>query len=397
MSDLATLWQEIVKRTDYEQCERPRAARFSLSAIQSLLKALGSPHERAKVLHVGGSKGKGTVCHYIERGLRASGFRTGLYTSPHLVDWRERMQVDGKWVSDDVLASALQDVLEASLGEETFFDLLTATAFLVFAREKVDFWVIEVGLGGRFDSTNVVQPLVSVVTSVEREHEEVLGPGLAKIAAEKAGIFKPGGEHWAGAGIPPEALVVLDSVAENLRSPRVMGGDFFPHPPARENWRLAYSVLESIPVIGNSLAREFVALPPEAFDLLGRWDIRVINKTRKVVFDNAHSVSSLVQVLETFRRVFAEKERGVVLGLRDDKDAKGIAEALGGPLPGESWFCAPAGNHPRSANPNTIAPLFGANVLPHFAIPEGPDVVLVTGSTYLVGALIQSWEREETV
>ena len=110
MSGLTTLWEEIVQRTDYERCERPRAARLSLDEIGSLLQALGSPHAGPKILHVGGSKGKGTVCHYLEKGLRASGLRTGLYTSPHFQDWRERIQVDGQWAGDVILEAALRDV-----------------------------------------------------------------------------------------------------------------------------------------------------------------------------------------------------------------------------------------------------------------------------------------------
>ena len=390
MSGLSTLWEEIVQRTDYERCERPRAARLSLDEIGSLLQALGSPHAGPKILHVGGSKGKGTVCHYLEKGLRASGLRTGLYTSPHFQDWRERIQLDGQWAGDVILEAALRDVLEASSGEETFFDLLTAAAFLVFSRAEVDFWVVEVGLGGRLDSTNVLQPLASVVTSVELEHEDVLGPGLANIAREKAGIFKPGVPAWAGEGIPSEALAVLVEASPGLRLSSGPGGEFLPHAPARANWKLARCVLAALPGVGVQAAKAFEALSADALSIPGRWDVRTLPDGRIVVLDNAHSVTSLVQVLRTFRASFPEKQRGLVLGLRDDKDAEAIAAALGGPLEGESWFCAPAGEHPRSADPNTISSGFGATALSSPTLPEGPEVFLVTGSTYLVGAVLDS-------
>ena len=168
------------------------------------------------------------------------------------------------------------------------------------------------------------------------------------------------------------------------------GENSSPHAPARANWKLARCVLAALPGVGVQAAKAFEALSADALSIPGRWDVRTLPDGRIVVLDNAHSVASLVQVLRTFRASFPEKQRGLVLGLRDDKDAEAIAAALGGPLEGESWFCAPAGEHPRSADPNTISSGFGATALSSLTLPEGPEVLLVTGSTYLVGAVLDS-------
>ena len=235
MNRLTSLWTELCTRTDYESCSRPRAARFRLDTIQELLKRLQSPQLAVPALHIAGSKGKGTVCHYLERGLRAAGFCTGLYTSPHLSDWRERILVDGQFAADELLADAFAAVLEASSGEETFFDLLTASAMLVFQNSACDIMVLETGLGGRFDSTNVVVPLAAAVTSIELEHVDVLGADLATIAGEKAGIFKPGAALWCGRNMPASALAVLQQQAarcgEVLHIPAAEANPFA-HPQA---------------------------------------------------------------------------------------------------------------------------------------------------------------------
>ncbi|HEX9793654.1 MAG TPA: Mur ligase family protein, partial [Planctomycetota bacterium] len=198
MHGLDELWAELDRRTDYESCRRPRGARFDLEGMRSLLARLGDPQAAAPAIHVAGSKGKGTTCHYLEKGLRAAGLRTGLYTSPHLTSWRERICIGGDEADDATVAGALEKVLAASRGNETFFDLLTATAFVAFAERDCAAWVVEVGLGGRFDSTNLLQPLAAAVVSIEAEHVDVFGSDPCAIAVEKAGIFKTGARLWSG-------------------------------------------------------------------------------------------------------------------------------------------------------------------------------------------------------
>ena len=166
--------------------------KLGLATIRRILANLGNPHRRYRTVHVAGTNGKGSVASGIASVLRASGYRVGLYTSPHLVRFNERIQVDGAEITDADIVRLYRRVKRALPGgrEPTFFEFTTAMALDEFARRKVDWAVIETGMGGRLDATNVVAPAVTVVTNVSLEHREYLGPTLAAIAFEKAGIIK---------------------------------------------------------------------------------------------------------------------------------------------------------------------------------------------------------------
>jgi dihydrofolate synthase/folylpolyglutamate synthase len=182
---------------------------FELARMVAFLAALGNPQDRYPVLHVAGTKGKGSVAAMAVSALRAGGYRTGFYTSPHLLDFRERAQVDGQFIPRAVAAeivSALEPVVAQHAGLTTF-EITTALAFQYFAQAQVDVAVIEVGLGGRLDATNVVKPRVSVISSLSYDHTYLLGNTLAEIAAEKGGIIKPG-VPVVSAPQQPEALAV---------------------------------------------------------------------------------------------------------------------------------------------------------------------------------------------
>lgn len=405
MVSLEALWSQLMERTDYESCRRPRGLRLDLAGVERVLAAVGNPHHQAKVLHLAGSKGKGSTAHYLERGLRAAGWKTGLYTSPHLHHWRERIQVGGRPAPDAAWARALEPVLAASNGSETFFDLLTATALLLFRQQGCDAWVVEVGLGGRLDSTNVVQPLAAAVTSIEAEHTEVLGRDLPSIAKEKAGIYKTGARLWSGletdhcarsvlqgkAGdlgqelqeLPgwPEGPTPEDAkqagplpfMARNLALAKAMLADLATQPQAAPGWGRAAACLQT--------------MEPVALQVPGRFEVRADSRGRTVIYDVAHTRTSLQQVILAYRRLYPKQRRGVVLALRADKDAEELAAALG-PIPrSELWYTAPAGDHPQSADPVALAQIFGARALPLPVLPPEPEVLLVTGSTYLVGFL----------
>lgn len=390
--ELARLWEELTARTDYEHCARPRAARVSNEPAARLLDALGRPQDGPLALHVAGSKGKGSTAAFLAAGLQAAGHRVGVYSSPHLSDWRERATIEGSFASDAAWIHSLSAVLAASQGDETFFDLLTAAALHLFAAEGCTATVIEVGLGGRFDSTRVLRPAATLVTSIEREHEDVLGPGLEQIAWNKAGIYIAGSPAFAAAGIPEVALEVLRAEASQvgetlqLAPEQVPAGAALEPAHQRRNHALASLVLDALGLGGT-----FAKLDPEQVRLAGRFEERRLPDGRRVVFDTAHSQNSLAASLELFRRRYHEDSRGVVFALRDDKDPRALAAALRGhlgPRPQtERWWACPAGDHPRSADPETLAAAFDAEVLTTPALPEGPAVLLVTGSTYLVGAL----------
>jgi dihydrofolate synthase/folylpolyglutamate synthase len=401
MANLGHLFNELCSRTDYEQCRRPRAARFSLQSMTAIMSKLGNPHLRVPAIHVAGSKGKGSVAYYLSWALHATGKKVGLYSSPHLSDWRERVQVGGEFASDDDLCDAMQAVLDVASDEDTFFDLLTATAFQLFAQQQLDCMIVETGLGGRFDSTNVLKPLAAVITALELEHTDVLGDTLVEIAKEKGGIYKPNTQLWCASSIESEAKLVLHQMANALGDELNVGprGELMaPELPkfAASNRALAVAVLESLGgdyLIAAHLLRT-VAL--SGLNIPGRFELRYTTAGRPVVFDIAHSQQSLTETLRCFRAMFKNSERAVLLSLRDDKDAQALGVALAevADTDGahEDWYCCPAGSHPRSARADKIAPAFNAEALSVVDFPQGEQPLLVTGSTYLVGAL-----RDKTI
>ena len=233
---------------------------LGLERIQRLLADLGNPHQRVPILHVAGTNGKGSVCAYLSAVLTEAGYRVGRYTSPHLVDWNERICLNEQPISIASLAELLLQVKAAipqdSEDSPTQFEVITAAAWLYFAQQRVDIAVIEVGLGGRLDATNVCDsPLVSMITSLSREHWQNLGPTLADIAREKAGILKPGCPAVIGQ-LPPEAKAVVEGRIKELDCPTVWVKPAVELPP--------------------QLSRESESqIPPELGDLGGEKDLSI--------------------------------------------------------------------------------------------------------------------------
>jgi dihydrofolate synthase/folylpolyglutamate synthase len=198
--------------------------KLGLESSQRLLANLGNPNQQVPIIHVAGSNGKGSVCAYLSAVLTAAGYRVGRYTSPHLVDWNERICLNEQPISSLELEQCLKQVIAAIQSDEptpTQFEVITAAAWLYFAQQRVDIAVMEVGLGGRLDATNVCdRPLVSVITSISREHWQRLGSTLGQIAGEKAGILKPGCPAVIGQ-LPPEAATVVAQRIANLGCPAV--------------------------------------------------------------------------------------------------------------------------------------------------------------------------------
>jgi dihydrofolate synthase/folylpolyglutamate synthase len=225
-----TYEQALAYLNSFVNYERQRTVPYSaeslnLDRVRALLERLGNPQHAYPTIHIAGTKGKGSTAAMIESILRAAGYRTGLYTSPHLHTFRERMRVSGESISRESLA-ALVDEAEphiASVEGITWFEIVTALGFLHFARSAIDAGVIEVGLGGRFDATNVITPLVAVITSLSMDHVAWLGDRLEQIAFEKAGIVKPGAPV-VSAPQKPEALAVLERIAAERRAPLIVVG-----------------------------------------------------------------------------------------------------------------------------------------------------------------------------
>jgi dihydrofolate synthase/folylpolyglutamate synthase len=403
---------------NWEQRDRAAAMRTSLEPIAGLLALLGNPHERFRAVHVTGTKGKGTTSALVEAGLRRAGIATGLYTSPHVERIGERIRVRGFELPDEVLAAALETVLDArgaaapgsAAAESTWFDVLTATAFLAFAEARIEWAVVEVGLGGRLDSTNVVHGEVCVITNIDLEHTNVLGPTRRDIAREKAGILEQGCTLVTGVRTgegPPEddPATVIERAAAGLDvqilRPQV------PEPDAsalERNTALARLVLDELGRRGLC-ARGGEAVSGSLLDgptiasarLPGRAERRRVGRI-PVVLDAAHVASSVSLLLTELSR---EREFSsppvVILALGRDKDAGAILKALAGRA--DRVVCTAVATGPL-ADAETLAQAARTQGLaaetaadPERALARALDLtgedgwVLVLGSFYLAGAL----------
>ena len=424
----ATRWLEGL--IDVEGMRDRSRARLSLAPIEALLARVGHPERALRPVHVAGSKGKGSTALLCEALLRGAGLRVGTFTSPHLRRWTERFRVDGREVEGDALAAAVERLrphVEALRRDDpdrapTFFDATTAAALLLFAEAGLDATVLEVGLGGRLDSTNVVAPAVACVTSIELEHTEVLGDTLAAIAREKAGILKPRVPAVLGA-LPAEARAVVRARAAELACPVAeLGRDFsaalLAAEPLRQRVRLEDGAFRAdvwLPVSGAP-ARENAALAaacalrsglvsaerltaaaPGALEgarLPGR--VEVVGRAPLRIADSAHtpaSVAALAAVLDALSR----RRTHLVLSLSAGKDVDAICALL---APRADLVTLTRADAIKSLDPvqlaaalRALAPSLAVRVVPnpHLALraareaaaPE--DLLVATGSVYLAG------------
>ncbi|GAC1474309.1 MAG: folylpolyglutamate synthase/dihydrofolate synthase family protein [Isosphaeraceae bacterium] len=384
-------------RLNYERVGMPRIpSELRLGRMRRLLRRLGDPQEALKVVHVAGTKGKGSTSAMVAASLTASGIKTGLFCSPHLHRLEERFNVDGKEASREEfqeLIEAIRPTVEALDAENvaqhhrgpTFFEITTALGLLHFARSAVGAVVLEVGMGGRLDSTNVVRPIVSVITNISFDHTRQLGSTLALIAREKAGILKRG--RPIVSGVPSgEAREVIRGVARERGCPlREIGSDFtvgyeLPHSPllhptsgkvSVRTWRTDWGTLD-LPLLGAHQARNAaVALAtldvldeegiPVGRDAVTRGfaglrcpaRIEVMGEDPWVVVDGAHNVASAEALAETLRTCFPPTCRTLIFGTTRDKDLLGQLRAL---LPGTSEVIATKYvENPRAVPPEDVA------------------------------------------
>jgi len=416
--------------------------RLGLDTIQRLLALVGDPQDTLPTVHVGGTNGKGSTAAMLSAILQAGGYRTGLYTSPHLLSFTERIRVDGVPVGEaevTALVAELEDLCTAhfaqtpvpepgvqQLPHPTFFELTTAMAFLHFVRQRADAAVIEVGLGGRFDATNVITPRVSVITNLALDHQEYLGETLAEIAREKAGIIKPGVPLVTAAG--GEAYAVLASTARERGSPlihvpeayrvtdlssTVSGHRFDLVGPARQ-YRGIHLPLAGQHQVENALTAIAAAEALEARGLhLGesairrglsraRWPgrLQVVGERPRILTDGAHNPAGAAALAAFLREHRAALHRVVlVFGVLKDKDWPAMLGALA-PLVDQVILTHPPAE--RGADPRDLldATRIGVPVevqcevgaaLARARTQVGPeDTILVTGSLYTVAAALDA-------
>lgn len=359
-------------------------AEFNLDRMFALMQELGNPQDKYPIIHVAGTKGKGSVAVLCASALQAAGYETGLYTSPHLWDYVERIQINGEPISHEDLSELVEEVKPAvaKIPKLTTFEITTAIGLLAFAKNDVTAAVIEVGLGGRLDATNIVKPRVSVVTSLSYDHTAVLGNTLTAIAGEKAGIIK--------AGIPvvsapqtEEALAVLDRVAKEEKCPLILVGkdvQFERISSSLEGQSLrlssfhfshsrqAYTLDLTIPLLGvhqtENAATAYIALKTSGIPVSDeairqgfarvRWPARfeILRQEPPVVIDSAHNRDSARRLRETLDEYFPEIPVILLFCALEDKDIPGMLAEL---KPWLECVVATRADHPRAPSAEWIA------------------------------------------
>jgi dihydrofolate synthase / folylpolyglutamate synthase len=388
-------------------------AKFGLENTFRLAELAGNPQASLPFIHVAGTNGKGSTCAMLESIYRASGLRVGLFTSPHLVRFGERIQVDRQCVSDAEvvrLASACRAWIEhfPPHSPPTFFEAITVMALKYFAEQRCDLVVWETGLGGRLDATNIVDPLASVITNVQFDHQQWLGDTLAQIAAEKAGIIKPG-RPVITAAVGREPLEVITQRAARLGAPlRCVTPEMSDLPPLdRLNLPLrgAHQKLNAaLALAAVDCLKDRLPVTPSAIEsglLNVRWPGRFQWETtatgQSVLLDGAHNPGGAETLRDAIKLYFPERKPTLILGILKDKDWKAICRILA-PLAGRLLLVPVASE--RSASPELLHPvcreinsaaetLACASLAEAWALSRNDPLIVVAGSLYLIGEALE--------
>jgi dihydrofolate synthase/folylpolyglutamate synthase len=431
-----------------ERSYRYSADTFELGRVRALLNALGNPQDSFKSIHIAGTKGKGSVSALIASVLRAAGYGTGLYTSPHLQRLTERIQVNGQEISTAEVVRMVDamrphvDVIQ----ELTVYEILTALGFLYFSQKGVEFAAVEVGLGGRLDATNVLTPLVSVITSLSYDHMHLLGQSLSDIAREKAGIIKPG-VPVVTAPQQHEAERVVEQVAKSLEAPLVRVGrdwlflpgghdldgqnlsvwsadeqplmDAYVESAGGEEWApprywipllgyhqvingaVAYATIQVAKDRGLEVSEDAIQ---EGFRLVS-WPGRfqVLSRSPTVIVDSAHNRDSALKLRIALDDYFPGQPVTLIFGASADKDIAGMFAEL---IPRVSRLIVTKAKHPRAADLEELADLahsHGLRVQVIATCAEALDmaltkarpeeVILAAGSVFVVGEILAAWDE----
>jgi dihydrofolate synthase / folylpolyglutamate synthase len=440
---------------DFSLTHRSRLAqaKFNLGRMESLLRLLGDPHQRYPVIHIAGTKGKGSTAAMIANALGATGSQVGLYTSPHLQDFTERIQVNGQPIRPGELVELVELIKPsvAQVEDLTTFEITTAIGFLYFSRLQVDVAVVEVGLGGRLDATNVVTPLVSVITSLSMDHMDVLGDTLAKIAYEKAGIVKSG-RPVVLSPQAEESRLVIEQVAAERQSPLYeIGRDYqveavrhflqgqvlrvwksgeasvkLPCDPSTEcplelnipllglhqveNAAAAYAALRVARDEGLSITDAQIRKGFAGVSWPGRFEI--LSQDPTVIVDSAHNRDSVQRLRQALDDYLPGRKVVLIFGASEDKDIEGMFAEL---KPRVSLLVATQSTHPRAMPVGKLVEiarrfdLQARAVLPVDAAllaaleiagdetgsGQEPAVILASGSLFIAAAIREIWKRQK--
>ncbi|MFA5375471.1 MAG: folylpolyglutamate synthase/dihydrofolate synthase family protein [Dehalococcoidia bacterium] len=420
----------ILSFTDYEKLPASSysAADFDLRRVEELLHRLGDPHLGPRTVHIAGTKGKGSTAAMMASALTAAGHRTGLYTSPHLHTFRERIRIDGEMISEAEFATTVEGIKphvettnsQATFGKLTTFEVLTVAAFAYFKKSGVRFQVLETGLGGRLDATNVAKPEVCIITPISLDHTEILGSTIAEIAREKAGIIKPGAIVIVAPQNPNAMGVIKEAAARNKNRIINVGSDV--------TWRILDFNLngQEFEITTKSGARQFkipllgkhqienAAVAVAALEALGidyesifrglanvRWPgrLEIIRDEPIVLVDGAHNADSARRLSEAIKEYIRYDDMILVIGASSDKDIKGMLVEL---APLADKIIATKSTHPRALPINTLlneiekldrkAAYFSSvsEAVGQALLTAWPhDLICVTGSLFVVAEAIE--------
>jgi dihydrofolate synthase/folylpolyglutamate synthase len=415
--------------------------------VRELLELLGNPQERFTSIHIAGTKGKGSVSALMASALRAAEHKVGLYTSPHLLHFRERIRVDGDDIPRQAMADMVSQIRETASGIEglTTYELITALGFMYFAHTEVDLAVVEVGLGGRLDATNVIHPAVSVITSLSYDHMHLLGDSLSDIAREKAGIIKQGvpvvlapqqieaelvveavaaehdaplvriGTDWLYApgtsNLMHQSLFIWSSDEQSLVDAYVESGEMDEWVPPRfeipllgyhqvVNAAVAYATLQVLRERGWSVDDQAVRNGFKSVVWPGRF--QVLGTQPTVVVDSAHNRDSALKLRIALDDYFPGQKVVLIFGASSDKDIAGMFTEL---LPRISKLIITRADHPRAADPEEIVDLAHGYALPlevicpvsealkrAVEIAGSDEIIAVAGSLFVAGEVLTAWE-----
>lgn len=441
-----TNYQQAIKylsgKTDYEKETRVRynVTTFNLDRMRNLLKLVGNPQDKFTTAHIAGTKGKGSTATMLAKMLESNGYKVGLYTSPHLIHLHERIVINSEMISESQMLNLMNRIYKpiekiSKTEDVSFFEIMTTLAFMYFADSEVDIAVIETGLGGKLDSTNVINPKVVGITSLSIDHQQQLGNTIDKIAAEKAGIFKKG-VPVVTVNQKPEALFVLQAQAQQIKAPLSITGldiDFsYRFETSREhgphtriclttptskfehirvplhgkhqaiNCSLALAMLDKLKCTGYKIDNEKVIEGLNAVSLAGRMEM--ICHDPRIIIDAAHNAASLRALIHALGQNIPYDSMVVIFGCNSDKDITGMLTQL--------QYGADKVIFTRSSSPKAVSPMELADMyteicgkmcqsasslgqalkLASSAIGR-EDLICITGSFYLIGQAKARFEK----
>jgi dihydrofolate synthase/folylpolyglutamate synthase len=396
---------------------------FGLTQVEKILNAIGNPHKEIQAIHIGGTNGKGSTAAMMSSILQKEGYRVGLYTSPHLVRFTERIRVNGKEIGEEEVAGLTQwmreEIESAGIAPSfTFFDFTTAMALHYFNQNSVDLAILEVGLGGRLDSTNVVDPLISVITNIAKDHEEYLGKTILKIAREKAGIIKKR-RPLITAAMQPQVLRLFSKICHEKRASYLRVGkefryvwkgdeDFDYEGLDRKLWGVhlnlkgfhqivnattALGAMEVLDDLGYRVSTEAMVDGLREVAWPGR--LEMVSASPRVILDGAHNPAGALALQESLRKEFQFEHLILLVGIMKDKDSRSMLHLLA-PLADTIILTRP--HTERAAPPLSLKKALGRSGKKAeieedlkkaidrglFLTQEG-DLLCITGSLYTVG------------